>query len=134
MVAIGALLLSVPIVAVLFAGVGERNTIWSDILFGVIITLGVGAWGLFAGARRQLMASLRERAVRAETEQALRIDQARAQERTRIAREMHDVLAHRMSLLSVQAGALEFRPDAPPEDVARAAGVIRATAHEALEE
>jgi signal transduction histidine kinase len=45
---------------------------------------------------------------------------------------MHDVLAHRISLLSLHAGALEFRPDAPPEEVARAAGVIRASAHEAL--
>ena len=39
---------------------------------------------------------------------------------------MHDVLAHRLSLLSVHAGALEFRPDASPEEVAEAAGVIRA--------
>ena len=38
-----------------------------------------------------------------------------ALERARIAREMHDVLAHRISLLSLHAGALEFRPDAPPE-------------------
>ena len=38
---------------------------------------------------------------------------------------MHDVLAHRISLLSLHAGALEFRPDAPAEEVARAAGVIR---------
>lgn len=47
---------------------------------------------------------------------------------------MHDVLAHRISLLSMHAGALEFRPDAPAEEVARAAGVIRASAHEALED
>ena len=47
---------------------------------------------------------------------------------------MHDVLAHRISLLSLHAGALEFRPDAPPEEVARAAGVIRASAHQALED
>ena len=45
---------------------------------------------------------------------------------------MHDVLAHRLSLLSVHAGALEFHPDAPPEEIAEAAGVIRATAHDAL--
>jgi signal transduction histidine kinase len=42
------------------------------------------------------------------------------------------VLAHRLSLLSVHAGALEFHPDAPPEAIAEAAGVIRATAHDAL--
>jgi signal transduction histidine kinase len=47
---------------------------------------------------------------------------------------MHDVLAHRLSLLSVHAGALEFRPDADPQDVAEAAGVIRTTAQTALQE
>lgn len=135
MVGIGLLLVSVPIVTMLWPdAAGNDGSMWSDLIFGVLVTLGVGAWGLFTGARRQLMWSLQDRATRAESEQALRVDQARAQERTRIAREMHDVLAHRMSLLSVHAGALEFRPDAPPEDVARAAGVIRATAHEALEE
>lgn len=100
----------------------------------VIVLLGFGAWGMFTGTRRQLLVTLQERARRAESEQELRVAQAKQDERTRIAREMHDVLAHRMSLLSVHAGALEFRPDAPAEDVARAAGVIRQTAHEALEE
>ena len=47
---------------------------------------------------------------------------------------MHDVLAHRVSLLSLHAGALEFHPDASAEEVAEAAGVIRASAHAALEE
>jgi signal transduction histidine kinase len=47
---------------------------------------------------------------------------------------MHDVLAHRISLVSLHAGALEFRSDAPPDEVARAAGVIRESAHEALED
>ena len=42
-----------------------------------------------------------------------------------LAREMHDVLAHRLSLLATYAGALEYRPDASPEQRARAAGVIR---------
>jgi signal transduction histidine kinase len=47
---------------------------------------------------------------------------------------MHDVLGHRLSLLSVHAGALEFRPDAPAEEVARAAKVIRENAHQALQD
>jgi signal transduction histidine kinase len=85
-------------------------------------------------ARRQLVLSLRERAERAEAEQQLRVEQAQAHERARIAREMQDVLAHRISLLSMHAGALEFRPDAPPEEIARAAGVVRASAHQALED
>ena len=89
---------------------------------------------MFVRARRQLVLSLRERADRAEAEQQMRVEQARPHERARIAREMHDVLAHRISLLSMHAGALEFRPDAPPEEIARAAGIIRASAHQALED
>jgi signal transduction histidine kinase len=95
---------------------------------------GVIAWGMFVRARRQLVLSLRDRAERAEAEQQLRVEQARQHERAKIAREMHDVLAHRISLLSLHAGALEFHPDAPPEEVARAAGVIRSSAHDALED
>jgi signal transduction histidine kinase len=101
---------------------------------GVALTAAVIAWGLFVRARRQLIRSLQERASRAEAEQLLRVDQARQLERTRIAREMHDVLAHRISLLSMHAGALEFRPDAPAAEIARAAGVIRASARQALED
>jgi signal transduction histidine kinase len=101
---------------------------------GVVLTAAIVAWGMFVRARRQLVVSLRDRADRAEAEQRLRVEQAQQLERTRIAREMHDVLAHRLSLLSMHAGALEFRPDAPPADVAAAAGVIRASAHQALED
>ncbi|MEV1155608.1 histidine kinase [Micromonospora chokoriensis] len=107
---------------------------WATVTWGVVITLAVLAWGMFVRARRQLIVSLRERAERAEAEQQLRIAQARHLERTRIAREMHDVLAHRISLLSLHAGALEFRPDAPADEVARAAGVIRGSAHAALQD
>ncbi|WP_433118224.1 sensor histidine kinase [Micromonospora sp. CA-246542] len=107
---------------------------WLTVAWGVVITLAVLAWGMFVRARRQLIVSLRERAERAEAEQQLRVAQARHLERTRIAREMHDVLAHRISLLSLHAGALEFRPDAPADEVGRAAGVIRASAHAALQD
>ncbi|MFG2102558.1 sensor histidine kinase [Micromonospora echinaurantiaca] len=107
---------------------------WPAMIWTVLVLVAVLAWGMFVRARRQLVVSLRERAERAEAEQQLRVAQARQLERTRIAREMHDVLAHRISLLSLHAGALEFRPDAPPEEVARAAGVIRGSAHAALQD
>jgi signal transduction histidine kinase len=103
-------------------------------VFGLSLIAAVVAWGMFVRARRQLVLSLRERARRAEAERDLRASQARQAERARIAREMHDVLAHRISLLSLHAGALEYRPDAPAEEVARAAGVIRGTAHQVLED
>ncbi|TDC77693.1 sensor histidine kinase [Actinomadura sp. 7K507] len=91
-------------------------------------------WGALARARRALLMSLRERARRAEAEQGRRVAEARMAERTRIAREMHDVLAHRLSLLATYAGALEYRPDAPPEKLSQAAGVVRAGVHQALDE
>ncbi|WP_434598891.1 sensor histidine kinase [Streptomyces sp. A5-4] len=100
----------------------------------LVIALLVVGWGMFVRARRQLVLSLRERARRAEAEADLRAEQAQRLAREAIAREMHDVLAHRLTLLSVHAGGLEFRPDAPPAEVARAAGVIRDSAHEALQD
>ncbi|GIG88653.1 sensor histidine kinase [Plantactinospora endophytica] len=91
-------------------------------------------WGTWARARQALVISLRERAHRAEAEQGRRVAEARIAERTRIAQEMHDVLAHRLSLLAVYAGALEYRPDSSPQRLAEAAGVIRGGVHQALEE
>ncbi|WP_037681400.1 histidine kinase [Streptomyces griseus] len=99
-----------------------------------LLTVATIGWGLFARSKRQLLLSLRDRTRRAETEARLRAEQAQRLAREAIAREMHDVLAHRLTLLSVHAGALEFRPDAPREEVARAAGVIRESAHEALQD
>jgi signal transduction histidine kinase len=111
-----------------------KEPYWFSIVWALVVIGAVVAWGMFVRARRQLVLSLRDRALRAEAEQQLRVEQARHQERSRIAREMHDVLAHRISLLSVHAGALEFRPDAPSAEVAQAAGVIRASAHQALQD
>ncbi|GGX30750.1 two-component sensor histidine kinase [Streptomyces lomondensis] len=102
--------------------------------FAMLLTVAIVGWGMFVRAKRQLMLSLRDRARRAETEARLRAEQAQRLAREAIAREMHDVLAHRLTLLSVHAGALEFRPDAPPAETARAAGVIRESAHEALQD
>ncbi|HEX8630625.1 MAG TPA: histidine kinase [Catenuloplanes sp.] len=104
------------------------------VVWTVVVYLLVLIWGMFVRARRQLVVSLRDRARRAESEQLLRVGQARVLERARIAREMHDVLAHRISLVSLHAGALEIRPDSPAAEVARAAGVIRASAHQALQD
>jgi signal transduction histidine kinase len=111
------------------------NELYStQLVLGVLVTGVVVGWGLFVRVQRELVLSLRERATRLEAEQRLRVEQAREAERLRIAREMHDVLAHRVSLLSLHAGALEFHPDASAEEVAQAAAVIRASAHAALEE
>ena len=110
------------------------DSYWLDLALGLLVTVVMVGWGLFARARHQLVLSLRERAERLEAEQRMHVEAAREAERRRIAREMHDVLAHRVSLLSLHAGALEFRPDAPPAEIAEAAGVVRASAHSVLQE
>lgn len=102
------------------------------LLFSILISAVAVGWGTMVRNRRQLLISLAELARNVESEQRERIASARATERERLAREMHDVLAHRMSLLSVHAGALEFREDASQEEIRRAAGVIRAGVHQML--
>jgi signal transduction histidine kinase len=117
----------------LWRPISSLSSLWWVVLVLVAEAALVG-WGELSRARHALLESLREQARRAEAEQASRVAEARAAERASIAREMHDVLAHRLSLLATYAGALEYRPDAPPEQLARAAGVVRAGVHQALDE
>jgi signal transduction histidine kinase len=126
--------LAVALLPVYFSLYPDDVPFWVNVGLATGIQAAVVAWGMFIRSQRELMLALRERTRQAEAERDLRVSQARSQERTRIAREMHDVLAHRISLLSLHAGALEVRPDAPPAEIARAAGVVRACAREALED
>jgi signal transduction histidine kinase len=99
------------------------------VLFAVLVALPL-ATGLWVNARRRAVAALRDRAERLEREHHARTEQARAQERTRIAREMHDVVAHRVSLMVLHAGALEVGTD--DEGTVEAAALIREIGREAL--
>jgi signal transduction histidine kinase len=134
---VAAAVAGVGVVALLIRGlwrpIESLSSLWWVVLVLVAEAALVG-WGELTQARAALLSSLREQARRAEAEQAGRVAEARAAERASIAREMHDVLAHRLSLLATYAGALEYRPDAPPEQLARAAGVVRAGVHQALDE
>lgn len=128
-------LLNAALVVPLFSLMPDQST--KDYLTSVaVFLLGYTVLivaGMLARSRRLLVESLRERARQAEEGQRLRVEEARLLERERIAREMHDVLAHRISLLAVHAGALEFHADAPADQRA-AAGVIRRSAYEAMED
>jgi signal transduction histidine kinase len=110
-----------PVFPALYPEVDGRGYGW-QIVVGLLLTAVALGWGLFVRAQRELVRGLRERAQ----------DEAREAERRRIAREMHDVLAHRLSILSVHAGALENGHLAP--EYKEAAHVIRTSAHTALEE
>jgi signal transduction histidine kinase len=110
----------------------EDDPAWLILAANAIATGALLGWGMYIGSRRELIWTLRNRAERAEAEQELRVGQARSNERARIAREMHDVLAHRISQISMYAGALAYREDLTPAETRTSAGVIRDQAHEAL--
>lgn len=130
---LGALsLTSLPITGLLRPLNPDRAVEWSEAGWVALVVALLIASGVAVRVRAQLMESLVERAERAESEAALRADAARTAERTRIAREMHDVLAHRLSMVSLHAGALAHRRTASPDEIRDALEVVRAGARDAL--
>ncbi|MCX2733796.1 histidine kinase [Saccharopolyspora sp. NFXS83] len=119
----------------------ENGSLWSDgpltVVLGVLAGFALMSampllLGLWLYSRRDLLTSLRERAVQAERERDLLAERAVTAERRRIAREMHDVVAHRVSVISLQAGALTMTAtDQRTEEVAE---VIRVSSSAALSE
>ena len=87
---------------------------------------------LYFSARHEMLQALRDRAERAERERYLLAEQARAEERARLAGEMHDVVTHRVSLMVLQAGALGVT--ATDEATRQAAEELRAAGVQALDE
>ncbi|MFD9211120.1 sensor histidine kinase [Streptomyces sioyaensis] len=111
------------------------------VAMGLLLTAPPVLWGLYIGARRRLVESLRERADGLERELSLLADRAeeraewaRNEERTRIAREMHDVVAHRVSLMVVHAAALQAVALKDPEKASRNAGLVGDMGRQALTE
>src|SRR5215212_10117649 len=109
---------------------GEQVSRW---LGGAVLVLLPGAVGIYVRTRAQLLAALRERAERAEAEQELLARDAVLTERTRIAREMHDAVGHRVSLMVLQAGAIEMAATDPAR-VEQLAGQVQTAGRQALDE
>lgn len=118
---------------------------WYVPTVAVFMTLGLNAppvlFGLYIGARRRLMESLRERADSLEQELSLLADRAeqraqwaRQEERRRIAREMHDVVAHRVSLMVVHAAALQAVALKDPQKAVKNAALVGDMGRQALTE
>ncbi|WP_329567003.1 sensor histidine kinase [Kitasatospora sp. NBC_01266] len=118
---------------------------WVFALLSVLVAVGLTVppvvTGLYIGARRRLVESLKDRAHGLEAELDLlaeraseRARRARLEERTRIAREMHDVVAHRVSLMVVHAGALERIVARDPQKAAQSAKLMADTGRQALDE
>lgn len=110
-----------------------------DVTIGNIIsnfTLFGTAWliGENLKTRRAYVASLEERAERAEETRAAEAQRAVAEERTRIARELHDVVAHSMSVMLVQTGAARRVLATDPVQAAAALQAVEATGRDAMKE
>lgn len=99
-------------------------------VFGAVLAVALGRWAAAsADARDRELDSIRAR----QDAEAHRISEARLAERERIAREMHDVVAHRISLVAMMSGALAHRPDLDA-GTRETVGTIQGNARQALDE
>jgi signal transduction histidine kinase len=130
---------------------GRRRTAWASLALAYVGFLWLGAlvgverltpgkaialavWLLALGAGAEFVRARRERAIvarRARKEESLR---RAGEERLRIARELHDVLAHNVSLINVQAGVALHLLDKQPEQAAPALAAIKQASAETLRE
>ncbi|HWM07083.1 MAG TPA: histidine kinase [Actinophytocola sp.] len=102
------------------------------IIWGVIVAGMPVAIGMLMSARQELSARLVELANSREREKALYAQTVRAAERTKLAREMHDVVSHQVTLIAMQAGALQVAT--ADKDAKATATTIRALSTRTLEE
>lgn len=116
------------------APTATNESFLAQAMFGIAFVTVPVLLGLYMGARKQLVISLQERAARLEREQHLLAERARGEERTRIAREMHDVVANRISVMVVHAGALKAIAVRDPVRASETATVIGDMGRQALEE
>ena len=126
-------LVGVGVLVVVVTALGPDQTI-GDVIFPVVLFAGCWALGRFGRGRAHLTAELRARTEQLERERTERERDAVARERVRIARELHDVVAHSVSVMVVQAGAARSVLDRDPEASVRALGAVEATGREALTE
>jgi signal transduction histidine kinase len=113
---------------------GPAGSLSSRTVGVLLVVAGPMLAGLYVSVRRNLIVGLQERAVAAEHEAHLAAENARLAERARIARDMHDVLGHKVTIISVQAAALEVMPAAADPIVQERVQIIADTARTALGE
>ncbi|MGI5214093.1 sensor histidine kinase [Plantactinospora sp. CA-290183] len=109
------------------------NSLWEPQQYGSTLFLLLAVvGGLWMGSRRRLTAALHAQVEHLRTERELRQQAARAAERSRIAAEMHDVLAHRLSLIALHTGVLTTKADTLPAQIADRLMLLRTTSTQAL--
>lgn len=104
-------------------------------IIGNAVGLG-GAWliGTFVSARQFYVRSLEERTVQLQNAREELAEQAVTQERLRIARELHDLVAHSLSIITLRAGVATHVMDEQPDEVRRSLATIEEVSRDALDE
>jgi signal transduction histidine kinase len=129
-VRIGAAVAAIEVGALFAVGGPEWGT--------ALLVLALAAAGWLAGentrSRRAHLESVLERAAEREREHEQQARQAGAEERLRIARELHDVVAHAMSIIAVRSGVARLVIDVRPDEAREALGIIEGTSRQALAE
>ena len=129
--------ITAAVLGVLAMAVPVEAPTWELVIGGTVAgafaVLLPGVIGIWVRTRAELLSALRERAERAESERELLAKDAVVTERTRIAREMHDAVGHRVSLMVLQAGAIEMAAG-DPDRVATLAEQVQAAGRQALDE
>jgi signal transduction histidine kinase len=125
--------------AAVYAGVQVTTAHFSDVGVGDVVftSLLVGApWAAAQAVRARFVqaAQLRARTARLEAEREAVTQAAIAEERSRIARELHDVVAHSISVMTIQAGAARLLVDGDPDRAEEALGRVEETGRETLGE
>src|SRR5437588_708764 len=131
---------------------GHRRAAWAILLPGYVgflwvtylvgadsrpgwpASLGLAAWLLVLGTVSEVMRTRRERAVEISRTRAEESRRRASEERLRIAQELHDVLAHNISLINVQAGVALHLMDEQPEQARSSLTAIKGASKEALSE
>ncbi len=153
-----AIVLGVVVALYTLAASTDRPTTWrvgfitAVLLTGTAMLFGLSPWysqenlGIFAWAglaaaagdavrsRRAYIAAIEERAVRAERTREEEARRRVAEERLRIARELHDVVAHHIALVNVQAGVASHVMDSRPDQAKEALAHVREASRSALDE
>lgn len=127
---VGAVIAMVEVGAFLAPGGPE----WSAVVAGPAVVLVGWLAGQNVRARRSHARAATERARQREREREDRVRQAAAEERLRIARELHDIVAHSMSLIAVRSGAARVVIDRDADEARRALEIIENTSRRALRE
>ncbi|MBW8484970.1 sensor histidine kinase [Actinomadura parmotrematis] len=113
---------------------GDWTRARGPFLFLGVVAVGIGLFGVYMRTRREHLAALEERAARLERERDTEVRMARSAERARIARELHDVVAHNVSVIVVQADGAAFAIDTDPARAKQALAAISGTGRLALTE